>query len=164
MTSGCRGEVADLLIEAFDEWRSGSIDAQELMARVEDRLRELSHEEGRDGVLSAATLFDLSILAKDAYEVQYRMGNVSRIVSAMVLRLRNGDSGDVRGPQGPYGGDGEASEAVPVMGQGGDFREVLPLWGDTRPDRALVQGGQGRHALRGYGEQTVRGGRGDAEV
>ena len=98
MTSEYRGEVADLLIEAFDEWRSGSIDAEELMARVEGRLRELSHEEGRDGVLSAATLFDLSILTKDAYEVQYRMGNVSCIMSAMVFRLRNDDSGDARGP------------------------------------------------------------------
>lgn len=98
VTAEDRGKAADLLIEAFDEWHSGSIDAQELMARVEDRLRELSHEEGRDGVLSAATLCELSGLARDAYEAQYRMGNVSRILSAMVFRLRNDDSGDARGP------------------------------------------------------------------
>lgn len=109
MTSEHRAEAADLLIEAFDEWQSGRIDAQELMARVEDRLRELSHEEGRDGVLSAATLCDLSILTKDAYEVQYRMGNVSRILSVMVFRLRNEDAYDIRGPQ-----EGHAGAALAV--------------------------------------------------
>lgn len=154
MTSGCRGEVADLLIEAFDEWRSGSIDAQGLMARVEDRLRELSHEEGRDGVLSAATLFDLSILTKDAYEVQYRMGNVSRILSAMVLRLRNGDSGDVRGPRavrglrmGPSPKPFNYYTTPVIIGHGGlDEGDVPPEDIRARTRRGEIRrGGHGGH-------------------
>lgn len=98
MTSKDRRETADHLVKTFGRWHTGDIDSEEFMGCIESRLRDLSIAEGRDGVLSAPTLYRLGCMARDAYEAQYRMGNVSLTLSAMVFRLRNDDSGDARGP------------------------------------------------------------------
>lgn len=99
-----REEAARYLVETFGRWHSGDIDTEELMTCVEDELRALSRAEGQDGVLPWTVLTDIACLAKEAYEAQYRTGNVSRIMAKMAFDLENGDARDSRGPRGGRAG------------------------------------------------------------